>query len=185
MSEKRVAQRYAKSLLELAHEQKVLEEVHSDMQLFKQTVDENRDLLLALKSPILTQIKKKEILNAIFKDVNKLTNSFFEIIAQKNRAEVLPAIAEEFHRQYNQLKGIQVAQITTATPLDDKMRNEFISIIKKISDKKEIQLKEEVNEDIIGGFVLTVGDRQIDDTIKSKLALLKRDLTKNQYVKEF
>lgn len=184
MSDNRVAKRYAKSLLELADERNILDAVNKDMQYFSEVIKENRNLLLALKSPILKQEKKKAVLLAIFKDVQELTKAFFNIITNKNRADILPEIAFGFHRQYNVLKGIQVAHITTASPLNEELRNEFVSLIKQISDKEKIQLEETVNDNIIGGFVLTVGDRQIDDSIKSKLNVLRRDLTNNQYVKK-
>ncbi|MGK7389323.1 MAG: ATP synthase F1 subunit delta [Candidatus Cyclobacteriaceae bacterium M2_1C_046] len=183
MSDNRVAKRYAKSLLELADERKVLDAVNKDMQNFSEVVSENRDLMRALKSPIVGQDKKKAIIHAVFADVHEMTRAIFDIIIKKNRAEMLPEIANEFHRQYNLLLGIQVAHITTATPLNEKLRKEFISLIKQISGKDKIQLEEDVNDKIIGGFILTVGDRQIDDSINSKLNVLRRDLTKNQYLK--
>lgn len=184
MSDNRVAKRYAKSLLDLAKEKGVLDAVHDDMQALNQVVKENRNLLLALKNPVLKQDKKKKILAAIFPDAQDMTKAIFDIINRKNRANVLPEIAVEFHKQYNVFRGIQVAQITTATPLNDELREQFISLIKEISEKDTIQLQEKINHDIIGGYVLTVGDKQIDDSIKSKLNHLRRDLTQNQYVKE-
>ena len=185
MSENRVAKRYARSLIGLANERNELELVHKDMQNFKDTIKESRDLALALKSPVLPTEKKKAILDAVFKDVHQFTKAFFDIITRKNRADLLPEIATEFHKQYNILSGIQVAQITTASPLTSEMREEFISLIKRISDKEKIQLQEKLNKDIIGGFVLTVGDKQIDDSLKSKLNQLRRELVQNKpYVKK-
>ena len=185
MSETRIATRYAKSLLSLAHEKGVLDEVHNDMQQFAQVVRENRQLLLTLKNPVIKPSKKKDILLAIFKKLNPMTLSFFEIATRKNRGDVLPAVAVEFHRQFTVLKGIQVAKVVTAFPIDEKLRKEFIDMVKDISDKKEVQLIEKVDKEIIGGFILTVGDKQIDDSISSKLTQLRQDLTKNQYIKEF
>lgn len=185
MSDIRIAGRYAKSLIELAQEKGILEEVHDDLKSFDEVVKENRNLLMALKNPILKPEKKKAILHALFQDVNQLTIAFFDIITRKNRADVLPAIASEFHKQYNIIKGIQVAQVSTAAPLDAALRDRIISLVKDISGKQIIQLNEKVNDQLIGGFVLTVGDKQIDDSIKTKLSHLRRDLTQNQYIKEF
>lgn len=185
MSEIRIATRYAKSLIELAQEKGVLEEVHNDMQVFEKVVDENRNLALALRNPIIKSDKKRAILKALFKDASPLTTTFFEVVTKKNRSAVLPLVAEEFHRQYTVINKIQEAQIETAIPLDEKMRKEFLNIIKEVSGKDKVELTEHVDPELIGGFVLTVGDKQIDDSIKSKLRLLKRDLTKNQYIKEF
>jgi F-type H+-transporting ATPase subunit delta len=185
MSEIRIASRYAKSLIGLAQEKGILEEVHDDMQAFDEVIKENRALLLALKNPILKPEKKKAILNALFGDVNELTKAFFDIITKKNRADVLPPVASEFHKQYNIIKGIQVAQISTAAPIDADIRDRIISLVKDISGKQNIQLNEKVNDQLIGGFVLTVGDKQIDDSLKTKLNHLRRELTQNQYIKEF
>lgn len=185
MSELRIATRYAKSLIGLAREKGVLEEVHNDMQMFAEVTKENRDLVLALKNPVIKPLKKKAILQAVFKNVNALTTAFFDIVTRKNRADVLPEMASEFHKQYTILKGIQVANVTTAMPLDEKLRRQFTDIVKEISGKQKVQLVEKVEADIIGGYVLTVGDQQIDDSIKAKLLHLRRNLTRNQYIKEF
>ena len=185
MSEIRIANRYARSLIELAREKGALEEVHDDMQALHELVRENRQLVLALRNPVLKPDKKKAVLNALFKDAHTLTKTFFDIITRKKRAEVLPEVAAEFHRQYNEIKGIQVAHVTTAVPLDDKLREKIIGLVKKISDKPQIKLIEKVNDQLIGGYILTVGDKQIDDSIKTKMNLLRRELTQNQYIKEF
>lgn len=185
MSDIRIASRYAKSLIGLAQEKGILEEVHNDMKAFDEVVKENRELLLALKNPILKPEKKKAILNALFGDVNELTKAFFDIVTKKNRTDILPAVASEFHKQYNIIKDIQVAQITTAAPLDARLRDRFISLVRDISGKQNIQLNEKVNDQLIGGFVLRVGDKQIDDSLKTKLNHLRRELTENQYIKEF
>lgn len=98
---------------------------------------------------------------------------------------MLPAIAEEFHHAYNVYKNVGEASVTTAVPLDDKLRGEIEKIVKKLSDKKEVEIKEKVDASMIGGFVLNVGDRQIDASIKNKLKALKVKFSENPYIKEF
>jgi F-type H+-transporting ATPase subunit delta len=185
-ADSRVASRYAKSLLSLAEEQGKLEEVHNDMQLVDATCKESRDLAVVLKNPIIKHDKKRSILEAIFKNkVSDLTLAIFEIICRKNREEILPAIAEEFHIQYNVFKGIEKATVTTAVKIDKGLRESFEKMIKQISDKKTVELEEIVDEKIIGGYVLKVGDRQLDDSIKSKITELELQFSKNPYIKEF
>lgn len=185
MSEFRIASRYAKSLLELADEQGVLEEVNKDMQMFSALSNENRDFVLMLKSPVVGHDKKLAILNQVFKKkVHKLTLAIFEILTRKHREAYLPAIAIEFHHQYNVRKGIEEATVTTTFALDAKLRKEFESIVTKISGK-EVELTEQVDESLIGGFVLKIGDRQIDDSVSSRLRALKVKFSQNPYVREF
>jgi len=186
MAESRVASRYVKSLLGLAVEKGVLDKVHQDMNLFSKVCDENRQFLLMLRNPIIKHDKKRDILEKTFKGkVNDLTLAIFEIITRKNREPLLPAIANEFHQAYNDFKGIGGATIATAIPLDGKLREEIEKIVKKLSDKKQVEIKEKVDADMIGGFVLNIGDRQIDASIKNKLKALKVKFSQNPYIKEF
>ena len=186
MVDSRAASRYVKSLLSLAVEKNALEAVHSDMLMFSKVVDDNRAFELLLRNPIIKHEKKRDILQKVFSGrVHPLTLSIFDILTRKNREPLLPAIAKEFHTAYNQHKGIGKATITTAVPLDAELRNEFENITKKLSEKDKVELIEKVDKDMIGGFLLNVGDRQIDASIKNKLKALKVQFSHNPYIKEF
>lgn len=186
MSEYRVVSRYAKSLLELAEEKSILDKVHTDMQLFSKVCKENRDFVLMLKNPVIKHDKKNAILKKVFEgSVNELTLAIFDIMCRKNRESFLPGVAKEFQNQYNIYKGIEEAKITSAIPLSAELKKEIEGIVKQISSKKSVELVEEVDKDLIGGYVLKVGDRQIDDSIKSKLKALELKFKQNPYIKEF
>ena len=117
--------------------------------------------------------------------VEALTLAFFDIIIRKNREPLLQAIAHEFHNAYNLYRGISKATVTTAFPIDAQLRNEVEKLVMKISEKKQIELEEKVDAEMIGGFVLTVGDRQVDASLKNKLKALKLEFSQNPYVKGF
>jgi F-type H+-transporting ATPase subunit delta len=139
-----------------------------------------------LKNPIIKHEKKKDILEALFKGkVNPLTLSIIDILTKKNREALLPAIAHEFHNAYNEYKSIERATVTTTAAVDKKVKGEIEAIVKKLSSKKQVELVEKIDKDLIGGFILNVGDRQIDASIKSKLKSLKVKFGENPYVKEF
>ena len=186
MVDSRAASRYVKSLLSLAVEKNALEAVHSDMLMFSKVVDDNRQFELLLKNPIIKHEKKREILQKVFSGrVHPLTMAIMDILTRKNREPLLPAIAKEFHTAYNLHQGIGRATITTAIPLDTELRDEFEDIIKKLSEKDKVELIEKIDKDMIGGFVLNVGDRQVDASIKNKLKALKVTFSHNPYIKEF
>jgi F-type H+-transporting ATPase subunit delta len=186
MSHSRVASRYVKSLLSLAEEQKVLDQVHADMQLLDGVCKSNRDFTLMLKSPIIKHDKKRDILEAIFKNrVHKLSMAIIDILTKKNREPLLPAIAAEFHQAYNVYKGIQKATVTTTVAMDNTTRAEIEAIVKKLSDKTQVEVEQKVDSSLIGGFVLNVGDKQIDASIKTKLKALHVKFSENPYIKEF
>jgi F-type H+-transporting ATPase subunit delta len=186
MADSRVASRYVKSLLGLAVEKDALEKVHKDMILFSKVCEENRAFTLMLRNPIIKHDKKREILEKIFKGkVHNLTLAIFDIITRKNREPLLPEIAKEFHVAYNDYHQIGGASVITAIPLDKKLRDEVEAIVKKLSDKKQVEIIEKVDPEMIGGFVLNVGDRQVDASIKNKLKALKVKFGQNPYIKEF
>lgn len=186
MAESRVASRYVKSLLGLAVEQGVLEQVNADMQLFDKICHSNFDFVMMLRSPIIKHSKKNEILEKIFKNkVHKLSFAIIDILTEKNREPLLPAIAKEFHTAYNAYKGITKASVTTTIAVDAQLRGELESIVKKLSGSEKIELQEKIDPELIGGFILNVGDKQIDASIKSKLKTLKVSFSENPYVKGY
>ena len=186
MAESRAASRYVKSLLGLAVEKNVLEQVHNDMLLFAKVVDENRAFALMLQNPIIKHDKKRASLQQIFQGkVNPLTMAIFDIITKKNREPILSAVAKGFHNAYNLYKGIGKATIVTAVPIDAEMRRKIEGLVKEIGHTREVEVIERVDPSIIGGFILNVGDKQIDASIKSKLKGLRVKFSQNPYVKEF
>jgi F-type H+-transporting ATPase subunit delta len=173
MSVSIVASRYAKSLIELAKEQNVLEAVYQDMLLFKDTADKNRGLMLALKSPVVRHEKKLAILKALFEArVNPVSYAIFTIITKKNREAILDEIANEFILSYNLNQGIQRATVTTTTPLTDALRKQFSDMV-ATKTGRTVQLTEKIDPNLIGGYVLKIDDRQIDASLRSRLNELK------------
>lgn len=180
-----VASRYVKSLLGLAVEKGALEQVHADMQLFSKVCEENRAFMLMLRNPVIKHEKKNDVLKKLFQGkVNALTLAIFDIITRKNREPLLPEIAAEFHHAYNVYKGVGEATVTTAMAMDKELRNEIEVIAKRVSTKSQLELTEKVDPEMIGGFVLKVGDQQVDASLKNKLNALKVKFSHNPYIKE-
>jgi F-type H+-transporting ATPase subunit delta len=182
MSDIRAASRYAKSLIELAQEKGILEQVNEDMQLFSDVVAKNRDLELLLRNPIVKSDKKLAVINAIFKGkVNDLTLAFFQIVARKSRESLLKFIANEFKAQYNVYKGITEARVTTAVPLSPALRDELGQRLVAQTGQK-IELEEKIDPTLIGGFLLRIGDLQIDSSVKYNLNKLRNKFKDNPYI---
>ncbi len=160
-------------LLELATEQGALEKVRADVQMLLDSIAGSRDLLLMLRSPVIQHLKKGAVLQKIFEGkVQDLTMKFIRIVAAKGRENLLPEIAEEFIRLYNDQSGLQEAVVTTAFPIDKGIRGEFEKLVGDYSGKKAV-LEEVVDESIIGGYTLLMGDRKIDASVTGKLKELK------------
>lgn len=177
MSEFKVASRYAKSLIDLAKEQNALEAIHGDMLQVIEIIKSNSNLRAVLKNPIIKLDKKSNILKEIFgAKAHAAVISFFDLLVKKGRAGVIYATAKEFVSEYNREKGIVEASVVSAVPLSKEHQNEIISLIKK-DYGNEVILTNEVNPDLIGGFILRVGDKQVDTSIASQLNKLEQHLS--------
>ncbi|SFD69356.1 ATP synthase F1 subunit delta [Spirosoma endophyticum] len=169
-----VAARYAKSLLDLAQEKGLTETMYKDMVFFKNTVDQSRPLLLMLKNPIVRAEKKNAVIKAIFSSrFNPMTMAFFQIIANKNREGIMDSVAAEFINQYNSLRSIERATIVTTMPLTDDLRKKFTAIVLQKTGGKTVELEEKIDSRLIGGYVLRLGDQQIDGSIRNQLNELR------------
>ena len=177
MSERRAAYRYAKALMDLATEQKKVQEVHDDMRLILDTIEENNNLSDVLQSPILTAEAKKNALQALFSKADALTGEFFNLLSTNKRVGILAKIAEQYIVLYDQLQGQDIASVTTTVPLDKNLESKILKQLKKITGK-DVVIENHVDPDLIGGFILRLGDLEYNSSIASKLGNLKRELIK-------
>ena len=110
-----VANRYAKSLMELALESNQLSAVRADMKSVEQVCRENREFVLFLESPVIKTDKKLDVMNAIFKgNISDITLSFLNLITKKHREPIIKEIAEAFDEQYKQNQNIFTVKVLKA-----------------------------------------------------------------------
>jgi F-type H+-transporting ATPase subunit delta len=177
-----IASRYAKSLLQLAIEQGVLEQVYEDMALLDKLCIEHPLLQKTLQSPIITLRKKWAILQELFADkVSPLVLNFFELVVKKQREVLLPNMASCFLVQYDLYKDIKTAHITTTFPLSNHLMNDFQKLVQSIAPCKEVKFVQHIKPAILGGFVLQVDDKQLDESLLTKLYLLKKQCITSGY----
>lgn len=185
MKNLKASNRYAKSLLGLAVEKSQLEDVYKDMTDVSKIVGESKDLQVLLQSPIIKPDTKSKVLNEIFSsNVGELTNAFIKILTEKGREGLLGGISEAFIQQYKIHKNLAQAEVISAMPLDEETRAKVNAIVAKIANG-EAEIKETINPDIIGGFIVKVGDTMIDSSVASQLKHLRREFTENQYIPGF
>ena len=173
----RAAIRYAKAFQQLAQERNLLEAAIVDMKLIHNTIAENKDLALMLQNPIIKGDKKSSVLTAIFdKKVDGLTLLLLQQVVAHKREAILYAICEEFISLYNGIKNIAVVSVTSAVSLTDALRADLISKIKNDYSFGAVELAEKVDESLIGGMILRIGDKQLDASIKGQLNTIKQEL---------
>jgi len=176
-----VANRYAKSLLELAVEKGQLDKVYADMQYVQSLCANAHDFVRFLNSPIIKTDKKLSVLKEVFAgNISEMSQGFFIILANKRRETYMPEIAKAFIAQYKEHKNIVTAVITSAVGIDATVRAKVLELVKKTA-KGEVELIEKTDKDLIGGFVLRIGDRQVDASVLYKLNKLRKTFTENPH----
>jgi F-type H+-transporting ATPase subunit delta len=183
MPNPRLAARYAKSLIDLANERNQIEPVYQDMLYLQAVCKESRDFLALLRSPVVKADKKNVIVDAVTKGkIGELTAAFSHLLINKGREAYLPEVITAFIDQYNKQKGIHTVKLTTAVPVTEELKNQIISQVQKQTSMEKIDLKTTVNEEIIGGFVLEVGDTLVDASILYDLNKIKSQFMNNDFI---
>ncbi|WGD35738.1 ATP synthase F1 subunit delta [Olleya sp. YS] len=178
MAGERAAIRYAKAVLGLATEKKSAEVVNSDMELITNTVAQSKDLKDMLYSPVIRSSVKKSALLEIFKNSNEATTNLIDVLIANKRTSLLPEVASTYTRLFEEQKGSQIAIVTTAVPLTDALETKVLAKVKELTGK-DTAIKNIVDESILGGFILRVGDTEYNASIANQLNKLKREFTLN------
>lgn len=177
MKSTKVAARYAKALLELAIENKKVDSVAGEMHFLLQTNNETKDFELLISSPIIQADKKISVFKMIFEQFEDITLSFLELLTNNGREAYLPVIAVEFEAQVKAYKGIVPITLVSAIPLEASTKEAILAKVRG-SVKGTLEVTEEIDPSIIGGFMVKMGDTRIDASVSSQLNKLKQRLTR-------
>ncbi len=172
----RAAIRYAKAVLSLAQDNNNTSALQEDMKTIIATVEESAELKMVLNSPLIKSEVKQASLKAIFKDVDKSTLKLFEVLLANKRVDLLPEVAKQYTILFDQLNNTQIAKVTTAVPLTEALSAMVMAKVKELTGN-EATIENKVDESIIGGFILRVGDLQYNASIAHKLTHLRRELS--------
>lgn len=180
----RISYRYAKSLLDLCIERKEVEAVSKDMAMLHSTLIASRDLDLMLKSPVVKGDTKLKVMDKIFQsNIHATTNQFIHLMTEKGREAFLKEIAESFVALVRKHNNEVLAYVTTADVMNDSTRQAILNKAQSLTTEK-VTIQERIDASLVGGFIIRVGDKQLDASIASQIKQLKRDFSENEYVSE-
>ncbi len=172
-----VAYRYAKAWMKQVLEDKVLETTLQDVELISATLEGSKDLGLFLKSPMINRTVKKDTLEEIFKSrVSESTFRFIELLLSRHREGFLGQVVSVFRSMYRDAAGILDAEIRSALSLTDAAVKEISDRLSTIT-KKSVEVTLIVDESLIGGISVRLGDQVIDGTVKHQLEKLKEQFS--------
>jgi len=177
MNESKISVRYSKAIVEMSREKDILETVRTDMNLIGQCLNEIPEFKLVLDSPVIQTSEKRSLFKkALGENIHPLTLSFVNLIFTNRRETYLEPIIHHFMYLYNKEIGIKPALLLTPAKLDPALRDKIIhTISQKLNIKMELQ--EQTEPDLLGGFIMRIDDYQIDASLSSQLAKIKKELT--------
>jgi len=186
MARFRAAKRYAKGLMEFSTEQGQASQINLEMIDLVKAIESSRDLAQFLDSPILDSKKKNTIIKELFKDFSPTTQNFITLVVNHRRENGLKEIAKEFIDLYNHLNNVKKVEITSAIQLSDELIQQIVDNAKSsMGSEYTYSVETKVDADLIGGYILRVGDNQVDSSIRTRLNRLKKDFSKNDYIPKF
>jgi F-type H+-transporting ATPase subunit delta len=175
MNDSKISVRYCRAIFQSALENKILDKVNQDM-IFISEICKMPEMKEFLQSPIIVPSKKEAIFHNILGDnVEHITLSLIDLIVQNGRETFIPAIVRNFIYETKKYKGITESVLTTAVRVDDKVKKQITDLISEVF-KTKVELKENIDPEIVGGFILQVDDNYIDASIKNKLRKIKKEL---------
>lgn len=183
MRQYKVANRYARALFDLALERGSLDGVHADMQLIAGLG--HAEFSRMIVSPVVKSDAKARAFEAVFGGrISSLTAAFFNLVFRKGRSLSLEAIEAAFEAMYLAHKGVVVAELTTAVPASEALKDDMRRRLEALPQMagRQVVLRDRVDPAIIGGYVLQMGDHSLDASIRRDLRVIQTQFVENMYV---
>lgn len=178
---KLISKTYGDALFELALEKKCEDSLFSEAEEVLKALSENPDFSKLMNHPKILKEEKLKILEAVFKGrISDELTGFMTIIIRKDRFAEMEEIFRYFISRVKEHKGIGVAYVTTPFTLDEIKKATVKERLLATTSYKKMEIHYDVEEGLIGGMVIRIGDRVVDSSIRTKLEELKRQLLKVQ-----
>lgn len=176
MDQSKINVRYAKAFFSLAKEKGLMAELQQDVTTVGAVCASSADFNRLIDSPVISTSAKVKVIKTIFQDkVISLTLNFLALITQNRREKHIPDIFRDLGDMYRQSLGISSAVLTTAKKLDDSLVEKIRKEVETISGNK-VELSQQIDPKMIGGFVLRVDDQQYDASVATQLKKIKETL---------
>lgn len=175
----KVAKRYAQGLLNFTQETGNTASVYGEMADIVKTIEKSRDLQNFFSSPIIDEKKKLSIALEIFKDFSPVAQNIIQLVIKHGRENQLQNIAQAFMNKVEDLNGVQRITLTAATSLSSENVQNILKSSSLVNHENKFDVKNIIDPQILGGYILRVGDQQIDASVKSKLTRLQKEFHLN------
>jgi len=174
MNQSKISVRYAKAFVEAAKEQNSLDAVRADVKLLLKLIKEVPEMDTLLESPVLSPTDKiSSIKTALGSSLQPLSLNFLIMVIENRREMHIKLMLLDFDKMYKESQGVKAADLITAVPIDDILKQQIAGIIQQKFNSK-IELTSKVDPDILGGLIMRVEDRQYDMSVATRLNDIKQ-----------
>lgn len=173
-----LARRYASALLDLAEKAAVVDIIEKEIGFFEGLLSQHKDLRTVLTSPLFSREIQASVALAVAKKagLSDLAARFLNVLAKNRRIDAFTEISAAFRRSLSERKGEVRARVETAFALNSEQVGSIKAMIGRTLGARDIVLDIEINRELLGGIVLTVGSRRIDASLAGRLGRLGRDM---------
>lgn len=169
----RASSRYAKAILSLAIDENMAPAVNEDMKGVLVTISKSTELSDFLSSPLVMSADKKAGLHNIFKDSSSVTMKAFDLLVSNNRTDIMQDVATSYILLFEEMNKREIATVITAVEMTKELEEKILVKAQELAGKK-VSLEKIIDSKILGGFILTVGDKEINASVANKFNQLKR-----------
>lgn len=171
-----VSIRYARALSDVAYHEKLEDVIMKDIDHILAVIHSSKELVMLIKSPIVSNTKKKAIISQIFVDnISKLMSVFLILLVNKNRESLIWDIFDNFKQEYYETHNMLPVVISSVHVMNDELKSLTMRKLNEITNKT-ILPEYKIEKDIIGGFKIQFTDIIIDSSIKTKIDKLHKHL---------
>ncbi len=178
---KLVSKTYGDALFELALEENRIDDLFDEVQALKSVLSENPDFSKLMNHPKVNKEEKESVMESIFKGrLSDELTGFLRIIIANNRYADVTSVLDYFTARVKEYKRIGTAVVSTPLPLSDAQKKSVESKLLETTDYESMEMTYIVDESLIGGMVIRIGDKVVDSSVRTKLEKLTKDLQKIQ-----
>jgi ATP synthase F1 delta subunit len=172
-----IARVYAEALFEVAKGKDSLDRVREELGEFADTLEKERDLQVFFFSPYFGSAEKREALERAISGASEEFVNFLELLIEKHRMPVVFRIRRQFEQMWKRENRKLDVVLTSAIELDPDVVKQVGSEIEKQTGQS-IELSSNVDDQILGGLVLQVGNMVLDASIRNRLEKLRKSVAK-------
>ena len=169
------ARRYAEAALEIGRSDGTLDEWERDLERLNAALDDEQLRALA-EHPAVPYAEKERVIRRVVGDVSPEALSLVLLMIRRGRPRAIPRMVEHFATLLRRERGVSLAEVRTALQLDDQQRSAVLDRLHELTGD-EIEINEVVDESLIGGITVRIGDRLYDASVRSRLERLRARLT--------